>query len=280
MRRIKWHPVVLSFSLPPKDERSEDPLKSFRARLEPLDVKVILPYSIEHTTHVVASKRNTAKGLQALINGKYIVTDSFVDALVYAGTPQSSEDGERTSLLEVDFDANWPDPTKHLPAPGKEPSERPAAFFAPNTARSSVFEGYSFVFCEQKQIDNLRAPITNGGGKALHYELEAGKTTSDDLVRYVKNIAGEKGLGEFADGSEGKGVVVVRFRGRKEFEDWAIELGNEVARRLDQRLIEQSEFLDAILVNDASGLRKPLPEEDDDEGITAPSFTAGIHSTQ
>ncbi|KAI9706694.1 MAG: hypothetical protein M1836_003704 [Candelina mexicana] len=272
--RIKWQPVVLSFSFSSKEEKLEDPLKSIRERLEPLDIKVIIPYTIEHTTHVVASKRNTAKGLQALINGKYIVTDSFINALVYAGTPQSTEDGERSSLLEVDFDAHWPDPMKYLPAPGKEPSERPAAFFAPNTARSSVFEGYSFVFCDQKQIDTLRAPITNGGGKALHYELDFGKTTSTDLVRYVKHVAGEKDLGEFADGSEGKGVVVVRFRARKEFESWAIELGNEVARRLDQRLIEQSEFLDAILVNDASGLRKPLPEEDDDEGITAPPPTA------
>ncbi|KAI9785217.1 MAG: hypothetical protein M1835_003383 [Candelina submexicana] len=274
-RRIKWQPVVLSFSFSSKEQKLEDPLKSIRERLEPLDIKVIIPYTIEHTTHVVASKRNTAKGLQALINGKYIVTDSFINALVYAGTPQSTEDGERSSLLEVDFDAHWPDPMKYLPAPGKEPSERPAAFFAPNTARSSVFEGYSFVFCDQKQIDTLRAPITNGGGKALHYELDFGKTTSADLVRYVKHVAGEKDLGEFEDGSEGKGVVVVRFRARKEFESWAIELGNEVARRLDQRLIEQSEFLDAILVNDASGLRKPLPEEeDDDEGITAPPPTA------
>ncbi|KAI9715243.1 MAG: hypothetical protein M1812_006054 [Candelaria pacifica] len=272
--RIKWQPMVLSFSFSSKEEKSEDPLKSVRARLEPLDIKVIIPYSVEHTTHVVASKRNTAKGLQALINGRYIVTDSYVDALVTVGTPQNTEEGERSSLLEVDFDANWPDPMKYLPGPGKEPSERPPAYFAPNTARSSVFEGYSFVFCDQKQIDTLRAPITNGGGKALHYELDLGKTTSADFVRYVKNVAGEKGLGEFADGSEGEGVVVVRFRARKEFENWAIELGNEVARRLDQRLIEQSEFLDAILVNDASGLRRSLPEDDDHEGVTAPPPTA------
>ncbi|KAI9810034.1 MAG: hypothetical protein M1827_006732 [Pycnora praestabilis] len=268
--RIEWQPVVLSFSFSSKELKGKDPLIPVRARLESLDIKSIIPYIIDKTTHVVAAKRNTAKGLQALINSKYIVTDTFVDAIVYAATPEDIEDPDSLSPLERDFNAGWPDASQYLPVQGKEPSERPAAFFTPNPTRSCIFEGYTFVFCEQIQFENLQAPITNGGGKALLFNLEPRKTTTEDIVRYVKNVAGDKGSGGFEDGSIGKGVVVVRFRGKKDLEEWAIELGNEVARVLDQRSIEQSEFLDAILVNDASTLRKPLPEEEDDDGATAP----------
>lgn len=273
--RIKWHPVVLSFSFSSKEQKSKDPLIPVRARLEDLDIKAIIPYVIDKTTHVVANKRNTAKGLQALINAKYIVTDSFVDALVYAATPTDLDEPESLSPLEEDFDANWPDTTQHLPAPGKEPKPRPAEFFAPDSKRANVFEGYTFVFADFAQFEALQAAIANGSGKAVYYELKWGKTSVEDLVGYIKNVAGEKGLGEFEDGSEGKGVVLVRFRGKKEFEQWAVELGNEVAIRLDQRLIEQSEFLDAILTNDASILRKPLPEEEEEDGSVAARPVAG-----
>lgn len=261
--RIKWHPVVLTFSFSSKDLKSKDPLIPVRARLEDLDIKAIIPYVIDKTTHVVANKRNTAKGLQALMNAKYIVTDSFVDALVYAATSKDLDEPESLSPLEEDFDGNWPDATQHLPAPGKEPRPRPAEVFAPNPSRAQVFDGYTFVFCDHTQFETLQAPVANGGGKALYYELDMGRTTVEELVRYIKNVAGEKGLGEFEDGSEGKGVVLVRFRGKKEYEQWAVALGDAVALRLDQRLIEQSEFLDAILTNDASILRRPLPEEDE-----------------
>ncbi|KAI9825831.1 MAG: hypothetical protein M1832_000771 [Thelocarpon impressellum] len=272
--RIRWQPVVLSFSFSSKEQKNRDPLVPARARLEALDIKVIIPYVVDKTTHVVASKRNTAKGLQALINGKYIVTDSFIDTLADAAAPGDPETPESISRLEEDFDAAWPDALQHLPAQSKEPSQRAAAFFAPDQKRIAVFDGYTFIFCDQTQFDNLQAPITNGGGKALLFKIIEDQTTPDDFVRYIKDVAGEKGTGEFEDGSEGEGVVVVRFRGRKGNEDWNIELGNEVARRLDQRLIEQSEFLDAILVNDARGLRMPLPEEDDDG---PPAEQAPIH---
>ncbi|KAI4121675.1 MAG: hypothetical protein LQ347_006774, partial [Umbilicaria vellea] len=271
---ITWQPVVLSFSYSGKELKGgKDPLIPIRSRLEDLDIKAIIPYIIDKTTHVVASKRNTAKGLQALVNGKYIVTDSFVDAVVYAATPGDLDEPESLSPLEEDFDANWPDALQHLPPRSKEPSQRPSEFFAPNPQRASVFEGYTFIFCDKTQFDSLQAPITNGSGKALLFTLNTGKTTAEDIVRYVKNVAGEKGLGEFEDGSEGKGVVIVRFRASKDAQDWAIDLGNQTALALDQRLIEQSEFLDAILTNDASILRRPLPEEED-EGVTASPPTA------
>ncbi|KZF24196.1 DNA damage response protein RcaA [Xylona heveae TC161] len=267
--RIKWVPVVISFSFPSKEQKKKDPLLTVRSRLEALDVKTVLPYIIDKTTHVVANKRNTAKGLQALINARCIVTESFIDALVAAASPQDPDDSESQSLLEFDFDANWPDALQYLPDPGKEPFPRPSFYFAPDPHRTKIFEGYIFVFCDQAQFDNLQPPIVNGGGKALIYRLEVGKTTAADVVRFAKNAAGEKGLGEFEDKSEGEGVVLVRFRAKDPYETWAIELGNEIAQSLDQRVIEQSEFLDAILTNNPATLRKQLPEEDD--GTLPPS---------
>ena len=257
--RIKWQPVVFTFSLSSKEmKKGNDPLNSYRIRLEELDVKVTIDYIIGQTTHVVAGKRNTAKGLQALINAKYIVSETFIDALVYATTPSNLDEAESLSPLEEDFEGNWPDEKRHLPAKSKEPSERPAEDFAPNAERGNVFEGYTFIFCDPTQFDALHNPIANGGGKALEFKLRPGMTSVEEIVRFVKNAAGEKGLGEFEDGSEGKGVVVIKFRGSKGFEDWAVDLDREVAQALDLRLIEQSEFLDAILANDASILRRPL----------------------
>ena len=262
--KIKWQPVVLSFSLSSKELKGgKDPLLAIRNRVEDLDIKVVLPYIIEKTTHVVASKRNTAKGLQALINAKYIVSNSFVDALVYVTTPGDLDEPESLSPLEEDFDGSWPDALQHVPPKGHEPNERPTSFFTPSEQRRSVFEGYTFVFCDQTQFESLQAPITNGGGKAFQYELKSGETTANELVRYVKNVAGEKGTGEFEDGSEGKGVVIIKFRS-KESPGWAAELCTQVALALDQRLIEQNEFMDAILTNDASVLRRPLLEEDEE----------------
>ncbi|KAI9785573.1 MAG: hypothetical protein M1816_000384 [Peltula sp. TS41687] len=261
--RVRWNSVVLTYSFSSKEQKNKDPLESTRARLEPTDIKAVLPYIVGKTTHVVASKRNTSKGLQALINGKYIVTDSFVDAVVKATTPLNPEDPESTSPLEEDYDGAWPNALQHLPLPTKEPFPRPAESYSPNDKRLNVFEGYTFVFCDRTQFESLQPPITNGGGKAVMYDIEYGKTTVQELVRFMKDLAGEKGAGEFEDGSEGKGVVLVRFRGKKDTEEWCIELGNEVARALDQRTIEQNEFLEAILSTDASGLRRSLPEEDD-----------------
>ncbi|CAD6579589.1 MAG: hypothetical protein ASARMPREDX12_009301 [Alectoria sarmentosa] len=257
--RIKWQPVVFTFSLTSKEMKAgKDPLVNYRNRLEDLDTKVVIPYMIGVTTHVVSTKRNTAKGLQALINGKYIVTETYIDALVYATTPENLDELESLSPLEEDFDANWPNALEHLPAKSKEPSERPSEDFVPNTERSSVFDGYTFVFLDATQFETLQAPITNGGGKALSFIPDPGKTTAEEIVGYVKSVAGEKGLGEFEDGSEGKGVVVVRFRLKEKFADWAAEMDTIVSLALGQRLIEQSEFIEAILLNDASILRRPL----------------------
>ncbi|KAF3385590.1 hypothetical protein F1880_001761 [Penicillium rolfsii] len=258
--RIKWQPVVLSFSFSSKEMRAEDPLAKVRSRLESLDIKTIIPYVVGQTTHVVQSKRNTAKGLQALINGKYIVQDSYIDALVYATTPTDLENEASASPLELDFDSAWPDPTEHLPPPGNEPVSRPAAAFAPNPSRLNVFEGYTFVFGDPSQFENLQAAINNGQGKALLYQIKDGVTTADEIVQFMRSAAGTKGVG--AERDEPGGVVLVRFRSKGQYEPWSIDLGNEVALATDQRVIEQREFLDAILGNDASPLCRSLPREE------------------
>jgi nijmegen breakage syndrome protein 1 len=224
----------------------------------------------DHTTHVVAKKRNTPKGLQALIGGKYIVLDSFVDALVAAATRVEGE----SAPLENDFEAHFPNSLEYLPPKGLEPTQRHESAYAPDSARQDMFAGYTFVFYNKTQYDGLSRPIQEGGGKAMSREAIPDETTVEDFVRYVKGVAGEKGLGEFEDGSEGKGVVVVKFSPVEgPGTEWYANFGINIALYLDHRLIEQNEFLDAILGNDASVLRRPL--EIDSSGVAAPPPTAG-----
>lgn len=258
---ITWFPVVLSFSFTSNQLRA-NPFTRLRQSLEQLDIKLLSDYDVQLTTHVVSKKRNTPKGLQALINAKYIVNDGFVDAIVNAASPKTPEDEVATSSLEQDFDANWPDAMRFLPPPGEEPVPRQPEAFAPNPAREELFDGYTFVFYENKQYDSLLAPITNGKGKALLNVAVAGETQIDDFIRFVKGVAGEKGLGEFEDGSEGKGVVVIKWMpSSEENADWFANFFKSISLRLDHRLIDQKDFLDAILSNDASGLRRPLEFE-------------------
>ncbi|KAI1077598.1 hypothetical protein F5B20DRAFT_255969 [Whalleya microplaca] len=259
--RITWYPIVLSFSFTSNQLRA-NPLAKLRQDLEQLDIKFLADYDAALTTHVVSKKRNTPKGLQALINGRHIVNDGFVNAVITAATPDQPGDGVATCALERDFDGNWPDAIQFLPPPGDEPVPRSTEDFAPSPDRENIFEGYTFIFYNKKQYDNLLGPITTGKGKALLREVVAGETQINDFIRYVKEIAGEKGLGEFEDGSEGKGVVVVRWiPNTPENADWFTEFYTSISLRLDHRLIDQKDFLGAILSNDASGLRRPLEVE-------------------
>ncbi|KAK0611063.1 hypothetical protein B0T14DRAFT_529562 [Immersiella caudata] len=255
--RIFWHPVVLSFSFTSKELRA-DPWVTLRGRLEQLDIK----YSSEFepaTTHVVSKKRNTPKGLQALINGKYLVTDSFINAIVEAALLPDGEVEGTSCPLEEDFIGKWPNPIDHLPPRGEEPSDRPPESYAPNQRRQEVFDGYTFVFYDKKQYDNLFPVITHGKGKSVYKEVTPNVTAIDDFVRYVKEVAGEKGLGSFEHGSEGKGVVVVRFTPAKGDDyEWFANFFTSFAQRLDHRPIDQREFLEAILACDALMLRRPL----------------------
>ncbi|KAI2769686.1 hypothetical protein F4815DRAFT_438479 [Daldinia loculata] len=259
--RITWFPVVLSFSFTANQLRA-DPLSKLREDLEQLDVKFLAHYDVQSTTHVVSKKRNVPKGLQALVNGRYLVTEGFYGAIITAATPGNDSDSATASALESDFDANWPDAMQYVPPPGDEAVPRPVEAFAPNPDRAEIFYGYTFIFYNRKQYDNLLEPITNGRGKALFNEVVEGVTQIDDFIRYVKGVAGEKGMGEFEDGSEGKGVVVVRWiPSPPQNADWFADFYRSVSLRLDHRLIDQKDFLDAILNNDASVLRRPLEAE-------------------
>lgn len=257
---LLWEPVVFAFSFTSK-ELQTDPLTTLRDRFEQLDIKLVTEYA-QSTTHVVSKKRNTAKGLQALINGKYIVTESFLDAVFEAGTPVEGAEVTDLSPLEQDFDQSWPDALQHLPPRGGEPVQHPDSTYAPDPERKDIFEGYTFIFYDSSQYNNLLAPITNGGGKALLGNVVPEETEVDEFVQYVKSVAGEKGLGAFNDGSEGKGVVVVRFVPSKgSLVNWYAGFFTSVSLRLDHRPIEQSEFLEAILTKDASILRRALEVE-------------------
>ncbi|TFB07238.1 hypothetical protein CCMA1212_000871 [Trichoderma ghanense] len=259
--KLKWVPKVFTFSFTNKELQTQ-PLNSLKERFEQLDIKLLTDYSVKHTTHVISKKRNTAKGLQALINGRHIVTESFLDAISSATEFSGGADSQEPSSLETDFHRFWPGEMKHLPPRGSEPVQLPDELYAPDSRRKDVFEGYTFIFYSQIQYDNLMAPITNGGGKAMLHPIQPEETRPDDFVRYVKGVAGEKGTGSFNDGSEGKGVVLVRFLPAKgELVDWYREFITAVSLLLDHRPIEQNEFLEAILINDARQLRRPLEVE-------------------
>ncbi|KID78908.1 Nibrin [Metarhizium brunneum] len=281
--RITWFPVAFTFSFTSK-ELQTDPLTTLQERFEQLDVKLLTDYNIEHTTHVVSRKRNTAKGLQALINGKYVVTETFLDAITQAA---EANDASEPSSLEQDFDTYWPSAMEHLPPRGGEPVQHPDSIYAPDRDRKDVFEGYTFIFYDKTQYNNLMAPITNGGGKAIFESITTGETHTDEFVRFVKQVAGEKGLGSFDDGSEGKGVVLVRYLPAKGGHiEWYTEFITAVSLRLDHRPIEQNEFLEAILTKDAKILRRPLEVESAPASQTAengepePTLTENVTSVQ
>ena len=247
--------MVLTYSFTGR-ELKNDPLTTLRADLEQLEIKFLTDYNVRATTHVVSKKRNTAKGLQALINAKHIVTGTFTDAIIASATVQEGDE----SPLEQDFDAAWPNALEHLPPRGAEATQSPASDYAPNPARQDIFSGFTFIFYDKAQWENLLAPITNGQGKAVYREVVAHETDVDDFVGYVKSLAGKKGLGSFEDGATGKGVVVVRYVPAKGDDiAWYADFTTAVSLQLDHRTIEQKEFLEAILVNDAKILRRPLP---------------------
>ncbi|KAK8195317.1 uncharacterized protein BKA78DRAFT_309589 [Phyllosticta capitalensis] len=266
--RLEWHPVNITVNAH-KAKKRQAPMansQEMQNLFESCDIKFTERYQPQHTTHVVASKRNTPKGLQGLVGGQWVVTSEWLDALErQLSRPEVAEGEEqRMSPLAEDFDANWPDEANFIPAVSQEPVQRPAELLKPNPDRESVFKGYTFVFTHQTHYTILGPVVEGGGGKALFYELDVDSMRPEDMVRYIKDKAGESGLGEFEDGSEGKGVVMVRPN------DDDMEMARfcqTVDIILGQRSIRQSDFLDAIVMIDATGLRKPL-EESLGEGST------------
>lgn len=269
--RITWHPIAFTFNL--AQSRADETLQRYQERFEPLDIPTTGVYVTAETTHVMTGKRNTPKGLRALVNGKHLVTTAFSDAVEKAATLVPGQQG---SPLEQDFDANWPKEVDYLPPPASEPHPRPAELFKPDAQRQSIFQGFTFIFATQLLWDNLHPMVLDGGAKALKYDVEMGETRVEDFVQFVLDAAEKKGLRSLGDTTQAKGVVFVRFRGEGEYLDWSVRFIESVDAQLEQRSIEQNEFLDAILTKDVSKLRQPLQEEEfqDLVGTRAPPSTA------
>lgn len=263
--RITWRSVVLSFSFTRAELQQPGVWAFFQKNLEPLDIKYTTEYDSQDTTYVVNKKlSNTSKVLQALIDGKPFVNEGFIQALIAAAKPHPDENGVETSELEDNFEAAWPQANDYLPPRAEGPgADRPMTAFAPDRRRQEIFDGYTFIFYEKKRFEDLHPVITSGKGKALLKEATPNVTEIDDFIRFVKNIAGEKGLGEFEDGSEGRGVVVVRYvpATGESTDEWYLNFYNQVALRLDHRPIETRDFLPAILDIEPAQLRRALEIE-------------------
>ncbi|KIW72486.1 hypothetical protein PV04_00673 [Phialophora macrospora] len=269
---VTWQPCVLTFNLLKKEIKA-GLLKDKQERVRNYDIKGISDFS-RHTTHVVAAKRNTPKGLQALVNGNHLVTEAYLDALDYASTPTTLSQDVNLSPLEIDFDVNWPGTKDYLPPPGKEPTMKPPEAYQPDSARANVFEHYTFVFCDQNQYDNLMPVITDGHGKALLFRVVNAETTGDELLQFVQNVAGRKN-GDMQDPLSESGVILVRPSLKDDaLQEWTNTIMNETVLKMDQRAIDQSEFLEAILSNDAGLLKETVPFESTNDSIIAPAPTA------
>ncbi|RMD40194.1 hypothetical protein DV735_g4936, partial [Chaetothyriales sp. CBS 134920] len=254
---IRWQPCVVTFNLQ-KKELKTGVLKQKQDRLKPLGIKAVADFT-DLTTHLVVAKRNTPKGLQALIRGKHLVTEALIDAIEYAATPGDIDADEDASPLELDFDSNWPDAKDYLPPPGREPTERPVEAYQPGPDRSHVFENYTFVFGDKNQFDNLLPAITTGHGKALHFTVDPGQTTVADLTTFVRNAGGSKDNQEAQ--LEKGGVLLVQWEPKGSDKELTSRLIDQVAVNMGQRPVEQAEFLEAILANNASVLKQPIPHK-------------------
>ncbi|KAK5070705.1 hypothetical protein LTR70_010660 [Exophiala xenobiotica] len=242
---IKWLPCTLTFGLQKKEIKS-GALKNRQERVKELDIKAISDYLSTDTTHLVAQKRNTPKGLQALIEGKPIISDAYIDALVYASTPTDLQEEENLSPLEIDFDDAWPDPARYLPPAGKEPTDKPAEAYKPDPARAKVFEKHTFFFFDQTQYDVLLPPVTTGHGKALLFKANQEKTTLEEGLAYVRKTIGAHGR-----------AIVIKLNETNDMQPWLVEYIEDLGAKLGQEPANQSDLLDTILANDASQLRKP-----------------------
>ena len=264
---VKWQSKVFTFaSLSRASKQAADPLADRKAQLEPLDIKCITEYVTQFTTHVVSRKRNTAQVLQALVGGRNIVADGFVEAVAKVGQKSGQE---QVSSLEDDYDAHWPSELDYQPPPANEPNPRSARdeIFLPKGERSELFEKFIFVFCTAAQYDSLLPVVTGGGGKALLKEVPPPeeKPNPTSLIDYVKECAGKKGDARYKLSQQPRkgGVVVVRpsdaakCGGGKFFQ--AVDLA------LDQRSVEQNEFLEAILTVDGLLMKRPLEWEEGHE---------------
>jgi hypothetical protein len=272
---LKWQPVVFTFTgLSKSVKASSDPLEAHRKKVEHAEIKLVTEYVSSQTTHVIGKKRNTPPGLQVLLQGRWLLAHSFVDAMAKATTsPGRDTNGiDLPCPLEIDFEGNWPREEEHiLPAAG-EPNPKPNEYLKPNTQRAELFANFTFIFLSQAQYDALMPVATSGSGKALLWNIETGTEKAEDFVAYVKEVAGAKGDGDFRLSQHtGKGgIVLIRLENKDK--PWVAAFLTTVESTLEQRAMEQNQFLNAILSNDTSDLRRPLLRESQSQAQLASSL--------
>jgi len=280
---LKWQPVVLTFTgLSKTVKASSDPLEAHRKKLEQSEVKLITEYVSSQTTHVIGKKRNTPPGLQALLQGRWVLAHSYVDALAQAtASPGRDTSGnDRPCPLEEDFERNWPREEEHLLPAGGEPNPKPNEFLKPNPQRAELFTNFTFIFMSQAQYDLLMPVVTSGSGKALLWDVEVETSEAIDLVSYVREVAGAKGDGDFRLSQHtGKGGIVLVRLNHKDTE-WVRDFLTAVESTLEQRSMEQSQFLSAILTVDASELRRPLLRDSQSQAQIAASLNGNSGSAR
>lgn len=245
---ISWWPCNITFTLD-KKTFNQSAFKARQNMLQELDIRVVSEYLTGHTTHLVAKKRNTSKGLQALLEGRHIVVDEYVQVLRMVTFPKDAYEIEvdGVSELELDFDGKWPDTLQYLPPKGREPTEQPDEAYRPNPARRKMFDKHTFFFFTQSQYDTLLPVVTTGHGKALMFETTENVTSVDEGYKFVQN----------ATGSAGKAVIVQSNTDGDE-SIWLTDYIEELSLRCSQASANQSDILDAILVVNTAKLRKPI----------------------
>lgn len=253
--KIYWKPVVFTYA---SKETRESKVRS--AKLHTLDIKTTIKFVFGKTTHVVTQKRNLPRVLSGLVAGKHIVTPEFLDTVIERATNTAdSEYGYVPSPLEEDFDRQWPKEEEYTPPTATEPVPRPQEMLRPDSIRSEIFHGLTFIFIDSNQHNSLQDPVQGGGGKALLYEaFKHGKTTVQEYVDYYWSVAGKKKTKRLERGKSP--VLTVRLAISADGSDeWAADFMNGVDHAVGQRSILQNEFLDIILTKDRAALQQ-LPQ--------------------
>jgi hypothetical protein len=253
--KIYWKPVVFTYA---SKETKESKARS--AKLHELDIKTTVEFVFGKTTHVVTQKRNLPRVLSGLVAGKHIVTPEFLDTVLERATHTTDDEyGYVPSPLEEDFLIQWPKEEEYVPPTATEPVPRPQEMLRPDSLRSEIFHGLTFIFIDPSQHNSLQDPVQGGGGKALLYEaFRHGETTVQDYVDYYWSVAGKKKTKRLERGKSP--VITVRLSIPADGSDeWAANFMNGVDSAVGQRSILQNEFLDVILTQNRAALQQ-LPQ--------------------
>jgi hypothetical protein len=201
------------------------------------------------------------KVLQGLLAGAHIVTSGFLNAVISAGALQdASDENYKASKLEEDFQTWWPNEREYIPPVGTEPVPQPEQLLEPDEQRSELFSGLTFVFLNESQYASLQEPLAAGGAKSHFFDIQYGETTIEEYVEFVRSIAGKKPRGRSSP-TERLPVITIRLTNYPEgMEQWATDFVTDVDQALNQRSIQQNEFLNAILTKDTSSLQRPPTE--------------------